>query len=299
MLVLDTQAGPINSLAFAPGGRLLGVVKQTAQGVALWDLAEQKLKANLVTRRSPFRLVFAPDGRTAVVGQAGRGATATLWHLETYQEAATLTNKGGYLAALAYTPDSGHLVTVALTHASGTTVDIRRWDLKTYQSELSGQCQLRSWRWNLSLLVGDKVSLAVGGWVGAVTICSPGKRNVQVALPERRALAQPWFSPDGRTLAVLRDRTVRLWDVKAKQVRASWKEGRKVLALAFAPDSRLLAVGGNEGAVKFRDVATGKERAGFDWQVGAVNAVAFSPDGMLAAAGGDNGKVVVWDVDQT
>jgi hypothetical protein len=50
--------------------------------------------------------------------------------------------------------------------------------------------------------------------------------------------------------------------------------------------------------VKFRDVATGKERAGFDWQLGAIGAVAFSTDGMLAAAGGEHGRVVVWDVDQ-
>jgi WD40 repeat protein len=297
MFVLDTQAGHIHSLVFAPGGRLLGVVKPP-HGVSLWDLSEQKSKGSLVTGRSPFLLAFAPNGPMAAVGPAGWSAAVSLWHLETRRQGPTLAPAPGYLAALAYTPDGANLVTAAVTHGAGTNLDLHRWNLETHQKQPCGQCHLRSYSRNVSLFVAGTVSVAVGGYLGSVTICTPGKRNVKVDLPERRALAQPWFSPDGRTVAVLRDRTVRLWDVKAKKMRASWKEGRKILTLAFSPDSRLLAVGGNEGAVRFRDTATGKERAGFDWQVGAVSAVAFSPDGMLAAAGGDKGKVVVWDVDQ-
>jgi WD40 repeat protein len=298
MFVLDTQAGHIHSLTFAPGGRLLAVVKPAA-GVTLWDLAEQKSKGTLATRRSPFLVAFAPDGRTAAVGQSGMGVVVSLCNPGTCQEAATLAGSpGAYTVSLAYAPDGG-LVTASLHYGPGRAhVQVRRWDLATAQAQQTFKYFVSSPSRHLSLFVGSTLSLAVGGYMGSVAICTPGKRNVKVTLPERRALAQPWFSPDGRTVAVLRDRTVRLWDVKAKEVRASWKEGRKVLTLAFSPDSRLLAVGGNEGAVRFRDVATGKERAGFDWQIGAVSAVAFSPDGMLAAAGGDNGKVVVWDVDQ-
>jgi WD40 repeat protein len=298
MFVLDTQGGDIHSLVFAPGGRLLGVIKP-ALGVSLWDLPEQKLRGNLVTTRPPFRLAFAPDGRTAAVGQRGINGTVSLCDLQTYRESAALVVGHGYLADLAYAPDGTDLVTAALNYGMGrANIEVRQWDLKTNQSRQALQCYLPYPNNYLSLFVGDAVSLAVGGYTGSVTICSPGKRNVKVAMPPRRALAEVWFAPDGRTLAVLRDRTLRFWDVRAKKVRASWKEARKVLALAFSPDSRLVAIGGNEGAVKFRDVATGKERAGFDWQLGAVRAVAFSPDGMLAAAAGEGGRVVVWDVDQ-
>jgi WD40 repeat protein len=149
-----------------------------------------------------------------------------------------------------------------------------------------------------AMFLGDQLWLAAGANSGLLTICKPGKRNLKIVLPRRKALARVTFSPDGRTLAILRERTLRLYDVKSRQVDVSWTEGRTIHALAFSPDSRILATAGHDGSVKFRDTATGKERANFDWQIGSVTAVAFSPAGMLAAAGGENGRVVVWDVDQ-
>jgi WD40 repeat protein len=221
-----------------------------------------------------------------------------LWSLQTLQELAPLTIDKGYTSCLAYTADGKHLLTGATWYGGGRTeVYVCRWDLATGQPEPCGTCRVR-YRGSTALVGGDRVLLANGDRYGAVTICSPGKRNVKVALPERRAFAKVCFSPDGRTLAILRERTLRLWDVAKRRVRASWKENRTINALAFSPSSRTLATGGNDGAVKFRDVATGKEGAGFDWQIGVVSAVAFSPDGMLAAAGGEGGRVVVWDVEE-
>jgi hypothetical protein len=45
------------------------------------------------------------------------------------------------------------------------------------------------------------------------------------------------------------------------------------------------------------DLAAGKERAAYNWDVGPVHAVAFAPDGMTAAAAGETGSILVWDVE--
>jgi WD40 repeat protein len=246
---------------------------------------------------TPYHLAFAPEGRTAAAIDWPR--TVKVWSLETLQERASLTIDKGYLSKVAYTADGTTLLTGGVQYVGRRTdLEVRRWNLATQQQVGCERCRTQHAASSFSMVPGDPVLLAGGCYLGQVTVGSPGKRSVKVALPEHRAFAQVCFSPDGRTLAILRERTVRLWDVATRQVRASWKENRTINALAFSPSSRTLATGGNDGAVKFRDVATGKEGASFDWQLGAISAVAFSPDGMLAAAGGQDGRVVIWDVDQ-
>jgi WD40 repeat protein len=290
MFMLAVANGRIRSLAFGPNGRALVVLGGTCRGMMLWDLPSQKHKV-LGRRLQPQLLAIAPDGRTAATVHGPNAVK--VWSLETGRKVAHLA-PNRHLSCLTYTGDGKTLLTGAPLPRA--TLEIRRWDLATQQETQFENCRQPEGR--LSMVVADRVLLAGGSWRGEVRVCSPGKRSVKVDLPEHQADARVCFSPDGRTLAILRERTLRLWDVATQQVRASWKETRTINALAFSPDSNILATGGNDGAVKFRDVATGKERASFDWQLGAVSAVAFSPDGMLAAAGGPDGRVVVWDVDQ-
>jgi WD40 repeat protein len=289
MFALTVANGKIHSLAFGPNGRVLAVLGGNCRGMMLWDLPSQKHKATVGRGVRQNLLAVAPDGRTAATVHGN--TTVKVWSLVTGRKVAQVTPTR-YLCSLAFSGDGKSLLTGSRLLSD---LDIRHWDLATATEIQSQSCRLPGV--HLAMVVADRLLLASGNWRGEVTVGSPGKRNVRVALPEHYAHPRVLFSPDGRTLAILRERTLRLWDVAKRQVRASWKETRTIHALAFSPDSNLLATGGNDGAVKFRDVATGKERASFDWQIGAVSVVAFSPDGMLAAAGGEQGRVVVWDVD--
>ena len=49
--------------------------------------------------------------------------------------------------------------------------------------------------------------------------------------------------------------------------------------------------------VRLWDVATGLERANYNWDIGRVYCVTYAPDGFRLAAGGDLGRVVVWDAE--
>lgn len=99
------------------------------------------------------------------------------------------------------------------------------------------------------------------------------------------------FSPDGNLLAVGAGSTARILDLSTG--RAGPKLGRKAgwqeffIAMAFSPDSRLLATGSPRGLAQVWRAPTGPLFRRFEHpgRRVEVSAVAFSPDGLLLATG--------------
>jgi WD40 repeat protein len=86
--------------------------------------------------------------------------------------------------------------------------------------------------------------------------------------------------------------TVILWDMahgESRQVlhgHSDW-----IRALAFAPDSRMLATTGEDGKIFIWDVATGKRKAEFHLNMTRIFAITFCNHGRWIAAGGADNLV--------
>jgi WD40 repeat protein len=66
-------------------------------------------------------------------------------------------------------------------------------------------------------------------------------------------------------------------------------------SVAFSPDGRLLAGGGEDNKVRLWDPATGQRIGILSGHTERVGSVAFSPDGRLLASGSDDKTVRLWD----
>jgi WD40 repeat protein len=118
---------------------------------------------------------------------------------------------------------------------------------------------------------------ASGRYLGAVT-------------DDYRGAGTRAFSPDGRALASADGGVVFLWDVKARAKLRQWEfldqpSAGSLGPLAFSPDGKLLAIGG-EKKILLRQVNTGKDRPALPGIREPVSRLAFSPDGRALTAYG-------------
>ena|GEM_PF-5057164 len=137
--------------------------------------------------------------------------------------------------------------------------------------------------------------------------------NIHLFLPGSAAITDLAFSPDGKTLVTVdQDARVTLWDSQSGstlQVLAGHQGSVNALtlipmlgshqnnidALAFSPDGKILATGGQDAQIKLWDTATGQEQASLPSK-GHVTDLAFSPDGRTLASIGENEPVSLWDM---
>jgi WD40 repeat protein len=157
----------------------------------------------------------------------------------------------------------------------------------------------------------DGRTLATAHWnnvaAGKVKLWDISAGRVTATLPapvQRGGVEALAYSPDGRWLAgaVGESATpalpwsVVLWDVaRRRQARAMRGHARRITALAFAPDGRTLATGGDDGMVRLWDVASGREAGRIEANPGPIQSIAYAPDGRTLAIVSRFG-LRLWDV---
>ena len=117
------------------------------------------------------------------------------------------------------------------------------------------------------------------------------------------------YSPDGKTLATssrhnwAKDTTIQLWDAVTCKHKTTLTTGHRktVCSIAFSPNSRTVAGGGEDGTVYLWDVTSGELKTTLTGHSDRFHrsVVAFSPDGRTLASGAKkwrDGEVYLWDV---
>ncbi|MFF7949665.1 nSTAND1 domain-containing NTPase [Streptomyces griseorubiginosus] len=291
---LTGHAGPVNAVAFAPGGGLLASGSSDGT-VRLWRTAERRQTAVLTAPGKVRSVAFSPDGRTLAAGVVGAaGGTVRVWDVRTRRVVATLTADTP-VRAVAYAPDGR---TLASADSDGT---ITLWRTGGAHDRVA---TFRGHRDAVNALAysPDGRTLASGGSDHTVRLWDTVRHRPLAVLAGHSAeVLGVAFAPDGRTLASGgADRVVRLWDrARLRSTAALTGASDDVNAVAFTPDSTTVIGAAGDGAVRLWDVRGHRVTTVLSGHTDYVLGVAAGPGGTLLATAGFDESVVLWDLSRS
>jgi WD40 repeat protein len=281
---LTGHDGAAYAAAFAPDGSLLATAGRDGT-TRLHDTATWRERAVLAGHEGTvYAAAFSPDGARLATG--GQDGVVRLWDVATGTTQHTLTGHEGRVFRVAFAAAGGRLATAA---EDGTA---RVWDLA---GDTATVVVRHPFRVNGVAFVGDDRRIATASADGMLRI-HDAATGAEVS--RLRGHAGPLWSlaivpGTARAATGSADGTAREWDLDFT-VAPRADCGGKVLAAAFAPDGRRLAVGTGTAEVRLYDAATMLPAGRLATDAGRVNDVAFAPDGRRVAAAGDDGTVRIW-----
>ncbi len=275
-------------LAFSPDDRWL--VSTHGDGSALvWDANERRLVTDFAGHSGNINSVdFSPDGKRFVT--AGDDRSIIIWNAATGLKEGALNGHKIAVKKVTFL-DNNRLVSVDLLG------NLFFWDIaqRSYKDGCpqAGHCR--------EVLISPD-----GRWLVLSRQVIDLRRNRQ-ALDFESEIGSGLnvgaaFSADGRWLAAIQSRTrkLSLWDTATWQVAAQTQvQGMEVIRMAFSPDGRKLALGGNKGEVAVINVHPLAPVAVLGRHLNHVQAITFSPDGKLIATASDDATVGIWDVEKS
>ncbi|MCI0742259.1 MAG: WD40 repeat domain-containing protein [Gemmataceae bacterium] len=242
------------SVTFSPDSKTLVTTEYDGGRVQFWDVATGKLVRELPSGTAS-RVVYRPNGKQFITGHAY--VAMHLWDANA-EKKRKLLDRAGH--GVVVSPDGQHVLATLYTEPAPK----EQWGSAIVLLELETGKEVRRFR-GFNHVPQVYLTLAYS---------ADGKH----------VAAGCWSGLAGGEAKVI------VWDAVTGKELCQFGETYNVLQLAFAPDSRFLAVGGHE-RVRLVEPATGKSIREFG--KGAKGGVALDPTGKLLLTGGDK---AVWDV---
>jgi WD40 repeat protein len=287
----------VTSIAFSPDGQVLATASLD-RSIKLWDVAARRelTPAFAVQDREVTCAAFSPDGH--VLGTGGRDGVLQLWDVASHKLLKSLNGHRSTINAVAFSPDGRLVVT------GSADQDTRLWDVASGESNVV-QHQLDTGSILSVAFSPDGTVLATGSNNQKLRLWTVANQKMLVELNGHTGpINSVEFSPDSRMLASAgSDKSVIVWALEGSEAASNavsgWAFDKKnritlrghtkdVRSVAFSPDGRGLASGGEDGLIKLWDINAQLLEQGVVVQSNtAVRSVAFSPDGrMFAVASG-------------
>jgi len=289
---LNSAGERLDLVVFSPDGKTLASTDSDGQ-IILWDLVSGRLRETFSTQFTSLvnSIVFSPDGNTLA---SVSDKSIRLWDVASGGERLTFTERG-FITNLRFSPDGKSLATVD----ADARITLRNSQSGLISHILSGH----QGGINTIAFSPDSKILASGGQDAQIKLWdrATGLEQATLASEDGVIITDLLFSPDGRTLAAVDQNPGIMPRITFRDLQSGFTthvlSGHQggINTIAFSPDSKILATGGQDAQIKLWARETSLEQATLSGE-GAVTGLVFSPDGNSLAGVSESEPVFLWDV---